>query len=110
MQGVAYEPDDRPPVLLVGIVRADGTPVYGSHSNETEYRPERLAPQQFAFALRFASVALLPGKYTVRVHALDPEGLRLHDTVEVEVVVSGSTRDYGLVHLEHEWQSGRGER
>jgi lipopolysaccharide transport system ATP-binding protein len=109
VQGVAYEPEDRPPVLLVGIVRADGTPVYGSHSNETGYRPHRIAPTRFAFALRFASPGLLPGKYTVRAHALDPEGLRLCDTVEMEVVVSGATRDYGLVRLEHEWQPGRGE-
>ena len=109
VQGVAYEPDDRPPVVLVGIIRADGTPVYGSHSNETGYRPHRIAPTRFAFALRFAAPGLLPGKYTVRAHALDPEGLRLCDTVEMEVVVSGATRDYGLVRLEHEWQPGRGE-
>jgi lipopolysaccharide transport system ATP-binding protein len=109
VQGVAYEPDDRPPVLLVGIIRADGTPVYGSHSNETAYRPHRIAPRRFAFALRFASPGLLPGKYSVRAHALDPEGLRMCDTVEMEVVVSGASRDYGLVRLEHEWQPGRGE-
>jgi lipopolysaccharide transport system ATP-binding protein len=109
VQGVAYEPEDRPPVILVGVVRADGTPVYGSHSNEGDYRPSRLSPRKFAFALRFTSLGLLPGKYTVRAHALDAEGLRLCDTVETELVVSGSTRDYGLVRLAHVWEPGRGE-
>ena len=44
----------------------------------------------------------------VRMHALDPEGLRLFDTVEIDFVVTGETRDYGLVSLEHEWIEGRG--
>ena len=29
VRGEAYSPDGRAPVVLVGIVRADGTPVYG---------------------------------------------------------------------------------
>ncbi len=108
LQGVAYEPDDRPPVLLFGVVRADGTSVYGSHSNESDYVPNRLEPRRFAFAVRFGSLALLPGKYLLRVHTLDPEGLRLFDTLEREFVVTGHTRDYGLVGLPHAWLPGRG--
>jgi len=46
---------------------------------------------------------LLPGKYTIRAHALDPEGLRLFDTVETSVRITGQTRDYGLCRLEHKW-------
>jgi lipopolysaccharide transport system ATP-binding protein len=42
----------------------------------------------------------------VRIHALDPEGLRLFDTQEREIVVTGRTRDYGLVQLAHDWQPG----
>ena len=42
VQGVAYEPDERSPVLLFGIVRADGTPVYGSPSNEQGFVPVRI--------------------------------------------------------------------
>ena len=110
LQGLAYEPDDRVPVLLFGIVRADGTPVYGSHSDEGGFRPTRTVPGQFAFAVRFPALALLPGKYHLRVHVLDPEGLRLFDTLELEFVVTGQTRDYGLVELPHEWLAGRGER
>jgi lipopolysaccharide transport system ATP-binding protein len=108
LQGTAYEPDDRPPVLLFGVVRADGTSIYGSHSNETSYLPPRLEPHRFGFAVRFEGLRLLPGKYTLRVHALDTEGLRLFDTVEVEFVVTGETRDYGLVALPHHWREGRG--
>lgn len=101
--GVAYSPDGRPPVILFGIVRADGTPVYGSHSNETEYRPSQIAPSLYGFCARFPNLQLLPGKYTIRAHAMDPEGLRLFDTVETTVRIVGHTRDYGLCRLDHAW-------
>ncbi len=107
VQGEAYEPDDRSPVLLFGILRADGTPVYGSHSNESGYLPRRVAEHRYAFGVRFPALALLPGKYTMRAHVLDPEGLRLFDTLEKDFVVAGETRDYGFVGLEHEWTPGR---
>ena len=103
LRGVASEPDDRPPVLLFGVVRADGTPVFGSHSNERGYVPARVERTKFGFAVRFDSLALLPGKYNLRMHALDAEGLRLHDTLERDFVVTGASRDYGVVELEHEW-------
>jgi lipopolysaccharide transport system ATP-binding protein len=106
VQGLAYEPDDRPPVLLFGIVRADGTPVYGSHSNEGPYQPTRIAPRQFSFGVRFDAVSLLPGKYRLRLHTLD--GLRLFDTFETDFVVTGETRDYGVVELPHAWIPGHG--
>jgi len=104
LKGLAVEPDDRPPVLLFGVVRADGTRVYGSHSNERGFQPPRMEPTRFGFAVRFEALALLPGKYTMRVHALDAEGLRLHDTLEMDFVVTGETRDYGVVELPHEWR------
>ncbi len=107
LHGIAYEPDDRSPVLLFGVVRADGTAVYGSPSNERGFIPTPIGERRFSFAIRFAAIALLPGKYTMRVHALDPEGLRLFDTVETEFVVTGQTRDFGLVRLEHQWIAGR---
>ena len=50
------------------------------------------------------SLALLPGKYAVRAHALDPEGLYLFDHVEVPLTVTGESRELGLVRLEHEWR------
>ncbi|MDQ3028062.1 MAG: ABC transporter ATP-binding protein, partial [Pseudomonadota bacterium] len=105
LRGEALEPDDRAPVLLFGVVRVDGTAVYGSHSNERGYAPARIDAGRFGFAVRFAALALLPGKYHLRVHTLDAEGLRLHDTVELEFVVTGETRDYGVVELAHEWRN-----
>ena len=107
IQGLAYEADGRAPVLLFGIVRADGTPVYGSPSNEQGFVAQPAGERHFAFAVRFETLPLLPGKYTVRLHALDPEGLRLFDTVETEFVVTGETRDFGLVKLEHRWMAGK---
>jgi len=111
VRAVAYTPDDRAPVLLFGIVRADGSPVYGSHSNDGGFVPSAIGERRFAFGVRFPRMSLLPGKYVMRLHVLDPEGLRLFDTVEKEFVVTGETRDYGLVRLEHEWLPGeRGVR
>ena len=107
LQATAFEPDDRPPVLLFGVVRVDGTAVYGSHSNESGFVPARVASTRFAWAVRFDDLALLPGKYMMRVHVLDPEGLRLYDTQEHEFVVTGETRDYGVVGLQHRWLPGR---
>jgi lipopolysaccharide transport system ATP-binding protein len=108
LQGIAYEPDDRAPVILVGITRLDGSSIYGVHSNDTGYRPTRIAPRKFAFAVRFDAVALLPGKYRLRAHTLDAEGLRVFDTVEVQIVITGESRDYGVVGLPHRWLAGRG--
>jgi len=106
IEGEAYSPDDVAPVILFGLVRVDGTSVYGSHSNDSGYVPPRIGPHRFSFRLRFDRLALLPGKYKLRLHSLDPQGLRLFDTKELRFVVRGETRDYGLVAIEHRWGSG----
>jgi lipopolysaccharide transport system ATP-binding protein len=108
-QLVAYEPDDRPPVVLVAIVRVNGTGVCGLHSNDFGFVPVRLEPRQFGYAVRFEPLELLPGKYLLRAHALDPEGLRLFDTVAFELTVTGEARDYGVVRPPHRWLPGRGK-
>jgi lipopolysaccharide transport system ATP-binding protein len=110
LQGTAFGPDGRAPVILAGVVRADGSAVYGTHSNESGFAPTPLGQDRYGFALRMSAISLLPGKYVARAHALDPEGLRLFDTVEAEFVVSGETRDYGFIRLEHRWEPGRGGR
>ncbi|MDP2827019.1 MAG: ABC transporter ATP-binding protein [Sulfuricellaceae bacterium] len=104
--GTLHSPDDRIPVALIGIVRADGTPVYGTHSNESAYNPNRIEFGLYGFCVNLTNLQLLPGKYTVRAHAMDPEGLRLFDTLETTVRVTGQTRDYGLCRLEHQWLPG----
>jgi lipopolysaccharide transport system ATP-binding protein len=108
MQGIAFEPDDRPPVILAAIVRINGTGVVGLHSNDFGFVPARIEPRRFSFAVRFEPLELLPGRYLFRAHALDAEGLRLFDTVAVEVTVTGEARDYGVVRPRHQWLAGRG--
>jgi lipopolysaccharide transport system ATP-binding protein len=104
VRAIMSSPDPRPPVALVGIVRADGTPVFGTHSDEGGYQPRPLGDNRFEFTLRVEPLALLPGRYAVRVHSLEAEGLLMTDTVESRITVAGRSRDYGLVRLEHEWQ------
>jgi lipopolysaccharide transport system ATP-binding protein len=104
VQGDVFSPDDRVPVVLVGIVRADGTPVYGVATDMENTQPERIASGRYAFAVTFPEIALLPGRYRVRAHALDPEGVRLFDHVEHTFTVTGESRELGLVRLAHRWQ------
>jgi len=97
-------PDGRAPVVLVGIVRADGTPVYGVATDMDGVAPRSTSPNRYAFELEFPLLPLLPGKYFVRVHVLDPEGVRMFDTVEKPLVVTGSSREFGLVRIAHRWR------
>ncbi|KAB2901823.1 MAG: ABC transporter ATP-binding protein [Dokdonella sp.] len=96
--------DGRVPVLMVGIVRADGTPVYGVGSDMDGYRPRALGNGEFAAEIVFDRPLLLPGSYSVRVHPLDPEGVRLFDTWERSITVRGASRELGIVHLPHRWR------
>jgi lipopolysaccharide transport system ATP-binding protein len=96
-------PDDRWPVLAVGLVRVDGTPIYGVTSDMEAVRPERLEPRRYRFRLRFPALSLLPGSYTLRVHPMDPEGIRLFETEERVITVRGESREFGMVRLPHRW-------
>ena len=104
--GEVYSPDDRAPVVLVGLVRADGTPIYGIATEMDGVAPERVGAHRFAFLLTFPELPLLPGKYLVRAHALDPEGVRLFDNVEQAFVVEGASRELGFVRIAHGWNGG----
>jgi lipopolysaccharide transport system ATP-binding protein len=97
-------PDGRAPVALVGLVRADGTPVYGVASDHDGIELKVGADGAFRVELHFPALDLLPGGYAVRAHALDPEGLRVHDTAEQVFTVSGRTRELGMVRMAHEWK------
>jgi lipopolysaccharide transport system ATP-binding protein len=103
VRGELHSPDGRAPGISIGIVRIDGTPVYGVVSDAERYEPRRLDATRFGFRLEFPALPLLPGKYSVRAHALDPEGMRLFDTVERELFIEGATRDLGLCRLDHRW-------
>jgi lipopolysaccharide transport system ATP-binding protein len=103
ISGDVFTPDGRTPVILIGVVRADGTPVYGVATDMDGVAPCRIEGDRFAFTLTLPELALLPGKYFVRAHALDPEGVRLFDHVERPLIVSGESRELGLVRLLHRW-------
>ena len=109
VSGVVYSPDGRAPNVLIGIVRADGTSIYGVATDMDGVALTRVAHDRYAFALALPRIGLLPGKYLVRAHALDPEGVRLFDNVERALVVTGETREMGLVRLPHRWEAKRPE-
>lgn len=104
--------DGRTPGVMIGIVRADGTAVYGTGTEIDAVVPRRVAEHEYLCELQFDGLALLPGSYRIRVHPMDTEGVRLFDTVERDVVVRGASREFGLVRLAHRWnhicESGSG--
>jgi lipopolysaccharide transport system ATP-binding protein len=97
--------DGRVPHVALGIVRMDGTPIYGTTSEIDGQGLRETAAGSFEFALTFAEWALLPGAYKLRAHALDPEGMRLYDTVERDFTVLGDSREQGFVRLSHRWHA-----
>jgi lipopolysaccharide transport system ATP-binding protein len=103
LYGTCYAPPDESPVILIGIARADGSPLYGTHSTDHNYTPTPIGDNRYAFHVHFPNLSLLPGKYRYRAHVLDKQGLRLFDSLELDFWVTGRTRDYGLCRLEHQW-------
>jgi lipopolysaccharide transport system ATP-binding protein len=100
---ILESPDGRAPVALFGIMRADGTPVYGVGSDFDGVCPETLPDGRYRYTIRFDSMPLLPGTYSLRGHAMDPEGIRLFDTAEIRFSVEGESREMGMVRLPHRW-------
>jgi lipopolysaccharide transport system ATP-binding protein len=97
--------DGRAPVIVVGIVRMDGTPVYGVSSEMDATTPQRVSDNVYAAEIDFAGLPLLPGSYAIKVHPLDPEGMRLFDTIERGLTVRGQSREFGMVRLAHAWRA-----
>ncbi len=100
-------PDARPPVCAVGVVRADGTPIFGTTSEVDGARGVMVSADTCAFSVTFRDLPLQPGHYLLRAHAMDPEGMRLFDHHETPFVVAGTTRELGYAHLPHEWHGQR---
>jgi lipopolysaccharide transport system ATP-binding protein len=105
LEVVLWSPDNRPPVLGLGILHANGTPVYGTSSEILGASPKSLGNKRWGFRLHFPDLALLPGTYTIRTHSMDPEGIRLLDTCESELRVQGDSRELGVVRLPIQWQT-----
>lgn len=102
---VLESPDGQVPVALFGLMRADGTPVYGVASDFDEIQPESLDDRHYRFRICFEHLALLPGSYSIRGHAMDPQGIRLCDTAELQFTVSGESREMGIIRLPHRWET-----
>ena len=98
--------DGRTPVVGVGIARADGTPVYGVGSDMDGFEPKRGPDGDFTCEVACDGHGLLPGSYSIRVHPMDPEGVRIFDTMDRSITVRGNSREFGLVRLPHRWSSG----
>jgi len=102
---VLHSPDGIPPVALFGVMRADGTPVYGVSSDYDQIEAEQLDDQHYRYRICFESLPLLPGSYSIRGHAMDPQGIRLCDTAELRFSVSGASREMGMIRLPHRWNT-----
>lgn len=95
--------EERVPVVLIGITRADGSPVYGVSTEMDQVPPIAIGGGRFVADIEFPDLALLPGSYNLASHVLDPEGVRMFDTQERGLTVRGESREFGLVRLPHRW-------
>ncbi|MGQ9811817.1 MAG: ABC transporter ATP-binding protein [Dissulfurimicrobium sp.] len=105
VKGNIYSSDGRAPVVAIGILKANGVPIYATSSEVDGFKPYPLAgSNQFGFTVHFKRLPLLPGRYILRAHAMDPEAMRLFDPLEYHFKVSGNLRDMGVCYLEHAWR------
>ncbi len=95
--------DGRVPIVVFGVVRGDGTPVYGVSTEMDGRAPLRESETVYVAELTFPELPLLPGAYVIKAHPLDPEGVRLFDTIECNLLIRGESRELGLVRLPHVW-------
>ncbi len=82
-----HSPDDRAPVVALGLKDRHNTAIYGVTSEMHQIKPRRLGERRFGFTLALDLSRLLPGRYQVTGHAMDPEALRLFDTAIREFVL-----------------------
>lgn len=99
---VMASPDGRAPVAGISIVRVDRVAVYGVTSEQDQITATRRG-DDYVFTLLFEDIQLLPGKYEIRAHALDPEGMRVCDNRVVDITFTAKTQEQGMVRLQHQW-------
>nr|WP_282452918.1 ATP-binding cassette domain-containing protein [Lysobacter sp. CAU 1642] len=101
---VTVDSSDAQPVRIVlGLVRADGTAIFGTTSEIDGAEPIRQEGRLITFRVVFDALPLLPGSYSLRVHSMDHEGHRIFDTLDRAFTVRGRLREVGLVNLPHRW-------
>lgn len=108
VSGTIWSPDGRAPTVALGFLKADNTPIYGLSSDMDGHTLRQIDENNYVFELELPSLALLPGKYQVRGHAMDPEGYRLFDEIALELIVEGRSRELGLCRLNHGWIANYG--
>lgn len=96
--------DDTAPVLMCGWGHVDGTSIYGTSSEMEAVPARKMGVGRYEFRLVFTELKLLPGNYNLRIHALDSTGLRLFQTKNLEIKITGESRAYGVVLLQHRWE------
>ncbi|MGL6290775.1 MAG: ABC transporter ATP-binding protein, partial [Silanimonas sp.] len=96
--------DEKRPRLSLGLLRADGTPIYGVDSAMDDASPTDLGEGRFVFRCVYERLPLLPGEYVLRAFPMDDEGLRLFSPVEATLRIRGESREFGLVRLPHRWE------
>ena len=104
IRGEVFSPDGRAPSVLVGIVRADGTPVYGVATD----MDRRDAAQARARPLRVLAHAARPRAAARQVHACartrsTPRACACSITSSVRSSSTGDVARAGLVRLAHRW-------
>ena len=97
-----HSPDNRPPGVSLGIVKKD-IPVYGTFSDLQKATPVKLEDKLFEYTICLPDIKLLPADYTFRAHAMDPECIRLIDTIELPVRIYSQSQEMGIVQLETKW-------
>lgn len=102
LKALLHSPDGRPPGLAVGIVKGE-TSIYGTFSDKFKAQPKKLSENKFQYLITIPELNLLPADYQIRVHAMDPECLRLIDTVEKKIRVHSETEEIGLVKIKMDW-------
>ncbi|MFY8124133.1 MAG: polysaccharide ABC transporter ATP-binding protein [Silanimonas sp.] len=94
------------PHLLVGLSRIDGTAIFGTGTEIDGIEAWPIGSSgQVGAQLVLEDVRLQPGDYRLRAHAMDPEALRVFDTVERTFSVGGASREFGLLRLPHRWEA-----
>lgn len=94
IRALVHSPDSRPPVFAVGIKDRNQTAIFGTTSEIDGVQPHQVDENTFEFRVEFQCSELNSGRYFVTGHAMDPEALRLFDTVTCLFVVPGeATKD-----------------
>ncbi len=97
-----FSPDKRTPGLAFGIMKGD-FPMYGTISDLHSPKVKQLAPDKYQYKITLQDIKLLPADYIIKVHAMDPECLRLIDTQELELRIHAQTQELGVVQLQTSW-------